>query len=117
MVDDLTTSLGMAGTGVLGMLTMGAFTWFQTRRQTNAQTDAVIADATGKTTLIEALEARIAAGESRQNAQDNRIADLENRIGIEVDLRLKSQEENHILRLRVTQLEFAIKQLGGAVPA
>lgn len=117
MVDDLTTSVGMAGTGVLGMIAMGAFNWFQTRRQNNAQTEAVIADATGKTTLIEALEARIAASEARQNSQDSRIADLESRIAIEVDLRLKSQEENHTLRLRVTQLEFAIKQMGGAVPA
>ena len=98
------------------MLAMGIFNWFSNRRKDQAQTEAVISDATGKTSLIEALEARVAASEARQNSQDSRIAELETRIAAEVDLRLRAQEENHSLRLRISELEFAIRKMGGEIP-
>jgi ammonia channel protein AmtB len=111
MDDTLGILTGAGGGGLLGMILMGIFNWYTNRGKDKAQTDAVIADATGKTTLIDVLEARIAASEARQTAQDGRIAELENRIAQEVDLRLKAQEENHTLRLRVLELEYAIKQM------
>jgi hypothetical protein len=113
--EGLTIGYGVGG-GLLGMLAMGIFNWFANRRKDQAQTEAAISDATGKTSLIEALEARVAASESRQNAQDSRIAELETRIAQEVDLRLKAQEENHLLRLRINELEFAIRKMGGEIP-
>lgn len=103
---------GLAGGGLLAM----AWSYWANRRLREAQAGAAEADATGKTSLIEALEARIKASEERQNAQDGRIAELEKRIAVEVDLRLKSQEENHKLRLRISELEFAIRQMGGTIP-
>jgi hypothetical protein len=90
--------------------------WLGNRRVANAQAMATEADATGKTGLIDALEARIKAGEDRQNAQDVRIGDLVKRLEEEITLRHQAQEENLKLRLRVTELEFAIRQLGGTVP-
>lgn len=104
------------GGGVGGMLLLRLFDYFKNKRQDDAQTNAVIADAAGKTSLIEALEQRIANSEARQNSQDQRIAELEKRITEEITLRLKAQEENHLLRLRITQLEFALKNLGATIP-
>jgi hypothetical protein len=108
--------LAIGGGSVVGAVIMQVVNWFLNRKQSDAQSDAVIADYSAKTSLIEALEARIAASEARQNAQEGRVKELEERVTMEIDLRLKSQEENHRLRLRVTELEFAIRQLGGAVP-
>ena len=102
----------LGGAAVLKM----AWDWWTGRRLASAQASAQESDATGKTGLIEALEARIAASEARQNSQDSRIQELEGRIAKEIDLRLAGAEENHKLRLRVTELEFAIRQLGGVVP-
>lgn len=93
-----------------------AWSYWANRRVRNAQAMATEADATGKTGLIEALEARIKAGEDRQNAQDVRIAELVKRLEEEITLRHQAQEDNLKLRLRVTELEFAIRQLGGTVP-
>lgn len=103
------------GLGAGGLLSM-AWSYWANRRVSNAQASATEADASGKTHLIEALEARIAASESRQNSQDTRIQELEGRIAVEIDLRLKSAVENHQLRLRVAELEYAIRQMGGVVP-
>lgn len=103
-------SIGGYALGGAALLSM-AWTYWINRRVNNAQASALESDATGKVGLIEALEARIQASESRQNAQDLRIADLEGRIAKEIDLRLSMAEENHKLRLRVTELEFEIKQL------
>ena len=112
--DGIGSMLGYAlgGGGLLSL----AWSYWVNRRVNNAQAAALESDATGKVGLIEALEARVLASESRQNAQDTRIADLEGRIAKEIDLRLTGAEENHKLRLRVTELEFAIRQLGGTVP-
>ena len=107
---------GVVGTGVAAAAITQILNWFFNRRRENAQTEAVIADATGKTGLIEALEARVLASENRQTQQDGRIKELEDRIALEIDLRLKSQEENHKLRLRVTELEYAIRQAGLSIP-
>lgn len=107
---------GVVGTGLGAAAVTQLFNWFLNRRRDNAQTDAVIADATGKVGLIEALEARVLASENRQTAQDLRIKDLEDRITLEIDLRLKAQVENHSLRLRVTELEYVIRQAGLAMP-
>lgn len=112
--DSYTDTAGyvLGGGGLLSM----AWAYWSNRRIRNAQAGAVEADASGKVALIEALEARVAASEARQNAQDTRIRELEGRIAVEIDLRLASQQENHLLRMRVTELEFAIKQMGGTVP-
>ena len=112
--DDIGTiaAYALGGGGLLSMV----WSYWANRRVSNAQAGAAEADATGKTGLIEALEARIAASESRQNSQDTRIQELEGRIAVEIDLRLKSAVENHALRLRVAELEYAIRQLGGTVP-
>jgi hypothetical protein len=114
-MDDSTLATG-AGSGIIGMLIMTLVQWYKDRGKEAAETQAVISDATGKTNLIEALEARILASETRQTSQDTRIAELETRIAKEIDLRLVAQEENHALRLRVSELEFAIRTLGGTVP-
>ena len=103
---------GIGGGGLLSM----AWSYWVNRRVSSAQASALESDATGKVGLIDALEARIQASESRQNAQDLRIADLEGRIAKEIDLRLSMAEENHKLRLRVTELEYEIKQLRAVVP-
>ena len=100
----------LGGAGLLSM----AWQYWTNRRVSSAQAAALESDATGKVGLIDALEARIQASESRQNAQDLRIADLEGRIAKEIDLRLSMAEENHKLRLRVTELEFEIRQLRAA---
>lgn len=107
---------GFVGGGVAAAIITQLINWFLNRKRDNAQTEAVIADATGKTGLIEALEARVLASETRQTAQDGRIKELEDRIAIEIDLRLKSQEDNHKLRLRVTELEYAIRQANLTIP-
>lgn len=112
---DLVTDYAGYALASAGLLSM-AWSYWTTRRLRNAQALAAESDATGKTGLIEALEARIAASEARQSAQDTRIQELEGRIAVEIDLRLKGAEENHKLRLRVTELEFAIRQMGGVVP-
>lgn len=112
--DAFSSTLGYAlgGGGLLAM----AWSYWANRRVSSAQAAALESDATGKVGLIDALEARIQASESRQNAQDLRIADLEGRIAKEIDLRLSMAEENHKLRLRVTELEYEIKQLRLVVP-
>ena len=110
------------GLGLGAVVTM-LVSWFLNRRQSNAQANATEADASGKVGLIEALEARIAANESRQNAQDIRIQDLEGRIAVEIDLRLKGAVENHTLKMRMTEMENFIRELkriivamGGTAP-
>lgn len=115
MVDnpDIAASVVGYALGGAGLLSM-AWQYWMNRRVNSAQAAALESDATGKVGLIDALEARILASESRQNAQDLRIADLEGRIAKEIDLRLSMAEENHKLRLRVTELEFEIKQLRSA---
>lgn len=89
---------------------------FRNRKTEAAQSAAAMADATGKTALIEALEARIAASEARQNAQEQRIAQLEQRIAEEINLRLQAQEEVFRLRMRLQACEAEIHRLGGTVP-
>ena len=105
----------MIGYGVVGgsLLSM-AFTYWINRRVNNAQAAALESDASGKVGIIEALQAGMLANNIRGNAQDIRIADLETRIAKEIDLRLSMAEENHALRMRVTELEFEIKQLRSA---
>jgi len=102
----------LGGAGLLSM----AWSYWSNRRVSNAQASATEADASGKVGLIEALEARIAAGEKRQNEQAEQIASLFKRIDEEIVLRHAAQEENLKLRMRVTELEHAIRQLGGVVP-
>lgn len=103
---------GLGGAAVLKM----AWDWWANRRLAAAQAAATEADASGKTGLIGALEDRIRANEERQNAQEARIRELVTRLDEEINLRHQAQEENLRLRLRVTELEFAIRQLGGNVP-
>ena len=117
MDDSFQAGLYVGGGSLVTVFLMRIFDFFKDKRQDDAQTNAVIADATGKTNLIEALEARVGASEARQNAQDGRIKELEDRVSMEIDLRLKGQVENHQLRLRIIDLEYAIKQLGGPIPA
>ena len=115
-LDSSTIGMLIGGGSVAGAVVMQVLNWFLNRKTSDAQSDAVIADYSAKTGLIEALESRVAASEARQNAQDGRIKELEDRISIEIDLRLKATVENHSLRLRISELEFAIKQLGGTIP-
>jgi hypothetical protein len=108
-------------TGVAGFLGMSWLVrelvgYFRNKKVVDAQAEEKIASAEGKTGLIEALEQRIAASEARQKQQDLRISGLEERIAKEIDLRLAAQIENGKLKMRVAELEYAIKQIGGAVP-
>lgn len=99
---------GLLGTGLGGMVVMAVLQKFFSRKKDAAETTALIADATGKTSVIEVLERRVSLSEDRQAKQDARIAELEIRVTTEITLRLAAQEENHILRMRVTELEAAL---------
>lgn len=102
--------------GVAGAVIIALVNWFINRKTTDAQAEAVVADATGKTELIEALAARIKAQEERQNEQETQLRELRRQIDEEITLRRQSQEESFKLRLRVTELEAVIRQMGGVVP-
>ena len=110
MIDESMIGYGIGGAGLLSM----AWSYWANRRVNNAQAAALESDASGKVGIIEALQAGMLANNIRGNAQDIRIADLEGRIAKEIDLRLAMAEENHKLRLRVTELEYEIKQLRSA---
>ncbi len=112
-MDDASLLAVILGGGTGGAITMALIQKFFSRKKDAAETTALIADATGKTTVIEVLERRIAASEERQNKQDSRIAELESRVTTEITLRLAAQEENHILRLRITSLEHDLRILRG----
>lgn len=106
----------IAAGSVAGAVIIAVINWFLNRKTTDAQAEAVVADATGKTDLIEALAARIKAQEERQNEQETQIQDLRRQIDEEIKMRRVSQEESFKLRLRVTELESVIRQMGGVVP-
>ena len=114
-MDDTTLVGGLLGTGLGGMVIMAALQKFFSRKKDAAETTALIADATGKTSVIEVLERRIALGEDRMAKQDTRIAELETRVTTEITLRLAAQEENHILRMRVTELEKDLRLMHGTI--
>lgn len=113
---DLDASDITAGTLGAGWIIREVWNAFRNRKVDDAQSKATIADATGKTALIEALEARIAASETRQNAQEQRIQSLETRIAEEINLRLAAQEQVFHLRMRLQACEAEIIRLGGTVP-
>lgn len=102
--------------GLAGAVILATVQWFFNRKTTDAQADAVVADATGKTDLIEALAARIKASEERQSEMDAQLLELRRQIDEEIRMRRQSQEESFKLRLRVTELESVIRQMGGVVP-
>ncbi len=113
LMDDASLLGSILGAGTGGALILALVQKFFSRKKDAAETTALIADATGKTSVIEVLERRIGLGEDRMAKQDSRIAELETRVTTEITLRLAAQEENHILRMRVTELEHIIAMMRG----
>lgn len=91
---DAATSLKMGGSAIGAILLMKAVDYFMNRRANRAQENQLIAAADGSAGLIEKLNTRIIALESRQT-------DLESRLNEEVEKRLKAQEEVSRLRQRI----------------
>ncbi len=100
----------VAGSAIAGAIVMKVVDWWLSRRRATASDDLVIAKANAEIVLMEVLKTRIEHLETRQ-------ADLERRIVEEIKGRLRAMEESSRLRLRVLQLEVALRSHGIDIPA
>lgn len=107
---DAATSLKMGGSAIGAILLMKAVDYFMNRRANRAQENQLIAAADGSAGLIEKLNTRIIALESRQT-------DLESRLNEEVEKRLKAQEEVSRLRQRIAVFTAVMRHHKIDVPA
>jgi len=106
----------LAALGLTGWF--GQFLWgsFLNRKKDEAQRDAITTEATAKTGIIEAFERRASLSDDRQAKLEARINDMEVRLSAEHSSTMSLREENSNLRIRIRQLEAALRQAGIPFP-
>lgn len=99
----------LGGGAVAGVITVKAFDWWTNRRANRATENTLVAAADGTTKLIEQLNARTVALETRQ-------AELESRLNAETTARIEAQEKVSRLRQRITVLTAVMRHHKIEVP-
>lgn len=100
---------GIAFSAVGGAVVMKVIDWFLARRKDRTETDANI-------DLLNQQRAGLAALADRVTAMSADMANLRSRLEEEILQRMRAQEEAHRLRLRIMELESALRALGAVIP-
>lgn len=79
------------------------------RRKERTETDANVE-------LLNSLRDGLAALSERIRHMEEEQKTLRSRLDEEIALRMKAQEEAHVLRLRVATLENAMRKVGAVIP-
>lgn len=92
----------LAGSAIAGGIVIKTLDWWLGRRVNRADENLSVTQANSESALIQSLHDRIASLEARQ-------AQLEHRLTEEIQMRLQAQEEVMRMRLRIMQLEAALR--------
>ena len=107
--DGAATPWWLAGSVVAGAIVMKGIDWLFARRKERTETDANVE-------LLNQLRDGLSAMGERIHHMEEEQRTLRSRLDEEIALRMKAQEEAHVLRLRVATLESAMRQVGAVIP-
>lgn len=99
----------LAGSAVAGAIVLKAVDWLFSRKKERTETDANI-------DLLEQLRQGLVSQGERIRIMEETQAAMRLRLDEEIRLRMATQEEAHLLRMRVQLLESTLRQLGAVIP-
>ena len=99
----------LGGSAVAGVVVMKAVDWLFARRKERTETDVNV-------DLLEQLRQGLVSQGERIKLMEDAQAAMRLRLDEEIKLRMATQEEAHLLRMRVQLLESTLRQLGAVIP-